>query len=109
MCYWAYSVILGFGGESTLSGITDEFTESWRRAQTSTPEEEEGGAQWRNRGRGRAYRGRASLVDNKGSAGSIPRSRSAVPRSRYYSKARGVLQEINRGRGRGGPRSRPCS
>ena len=37
MCYWAYSVILSFGGESTLSGITDEFTESWRRAQTSTP------------------------------------------------------------------------
>ena len=30
MLNWAYSVILSFGGESTLSGITEAFTESWR-------------------------------------------------------------------------------
>ena len=100
MCYWAYSVILGFGGESTLSGITDEFTESWRRAQTSTSEE------GRSRCAVEKPRSRQSIPrsrhprGHKSYAESKPRSRSSVPRSRYPSQIKRSLQGENRGRGR---------
>ena len=100
MCYWAYSVILGFRENSTLSGITDEFTERWRNAQVSTPRRvRRRRAVTKPRSR-RSYRGRASLVEEKCWTERKPRSRSQEPRSRQSSRDQEKLQGENRGRGR---------
>ena len=83
MCYWAYSVILGFGGKSTLSRITGEFSESWKRAQTSTPRRVKKEARSEETAVAAGITAVAPASDKKGFAGSIPRSRQSQPRSRH--------------------------